>query len=396
MTLTSAQIQIIKDTIPALKKSGTLITKTMYQYMFDTHPEVVPLFNQQHQKTLAQPNILAFSLLKYAENIEDLAPIKTFVNQIVEKHVGLRILPEHYPIVGASILHTLKTLLGDGATEEFLAAWGAAYGDLAQILIDAEANVYKQTSEKIGGWEGFRDFSIEKVKVECSDVHSLYLKPTNGKPVSIPLPGQYITVKAIIDGAEQRRQYSVSQTVNKTDKSYRISVRLILGGVMSTYLHTLNAGDKLEILPPCGPFIYDKESANENIVLIGGGIGITPLISISEAAIAQNKYITFLGSYRSPATHPFSDWLKSKTSTNFKSLLFYSKTDEGNTFDISKKGRITKDDLALIENLESSDIYLLGPESFMMDMKKYLIELGVNSDVIKFETFAPAVPALLG
>src|SRR3546814_11148715 len=83
------------------------------------------LFNQSHQgETCSQPKALAAAILAYAQNIDQPAALAPAVERIAQKHVGLQILPEHYPYVGEALLGAIKDVLGEAATEEVLAAWG--------------------------------------------------------------------------------------------------------------------------------------------------------------------------------------------------------------------------------------------------------------------------------
>src|SRR3546814_20700024 len=94
------------------------------------------------------------------------------VERITQKHVGLQILPEHYPYVGEALLGAIKAVLGDAATDEILAAWGEAYWFLANILIAREARVYGEQKTTAGGWSGWRDFRVEAITRESSVINS--------------------------------------------------------------------------------------------------------------------------------------------------------------------------------------------------------------------------------
>ena len=91
--LSPEQVNIVKASVPILKALGQELTKNFYQKMLSSYPEVKPFFNESDQKLLRQPKILAFALLKYAENIENLEPLTGFVQKIVTKHVGLQVKP---------------------------------------------------------------------------------------------------------------------------------------------------------------------------------------------------------------------------------------------------------------------------------------------------------------
>ncbi|MGL5352424.1 MAG: globin domain-containing protein [Clostridium sp.] len=136
-------IDIVKSTVPALKAHGVEITTTFYKNLFENNPEMKPLFNMDRQASGEQPKALAMAVLAAAQNIDNLSSILPVVKRIAEKHCDSSIQAEHYPIVGANLLAAIKEVLGDAATDEIIAAWGKAYGVIAQIFIDVEKEIYQ-------------------------------------------------------------------------------------------------------------------------------------------------------------------------------------------------------------------------------------------------------------
>ena len=130
---------IIKATAPVLKEHGEAITKEMYKIMFKNHPEVEKLFENsapdQHKK-------LANAVYAYAANIDQLDKLAKGIETMVSAHIKTNVKPEHYPIVGASLLEAIKNVLGDAATDEIINAWAEAYQFLADVLIAKEAEAY--------------------------------------------------------------------------------------------------------------------------------------------------------------------------------------------------------------------------------------------------------------
>src|SRR5919107_4292598 len=145
-SLSDKTIDMVKATVPALQEHGLAITQRMYERMFQ-NPEIRDLFNQSHHgETGSQPKALAAAVVAYARNIDNLGALASRVERIAQKHVGLNILPEHYPAVAESLLGAIKDVLGDAATDEILTAWGEAYWFLADILIGREKQIYDETS----------------------------------------------------------------------------------------------------------------------------------------------------------------------------------------------------------------------------------------------------------
>ena len=89
----------------------------------------------------------------YARNIDRLDELGPLAAQIVNKHVALQIQAEHYPIVGGCLLRAIREVLGaEIATDAVIDAWAAAYQQLADILIGAEAQMYDAVASAPGGW----------------------------------------------------------------------------------------------------------------------------------------------------------------------------------------------------------------------------------------------------
>lgn len=271
-----------------------LLQRISIHLLLGNYPQVKPLFNSAHQGSGRQPRVLASSILTYARHIDDLTPLREAVTRITNKHVALQILPEHYPLVGESLLRAIREVLGKNmATDEVSAAWGAAYDELADILIKAEKSLYRlETLPE--GWRGAPRFQVADKVPETGLMTSFHLKPTDGKPILEHQAGQYIGLRVNANAVEQRRNYSLSESGN--GEYLRISVKGQPEGAISHHLHDhVKIGDELDIYPPAGEFVFDPSRANEPLVLISAGAGITPTIAmLKDALAAGRKNITLL------------------------------------------------------------------------------------------------------
>jgi nitric oxide dioxygenase len=81
----------------------------------------------------------------------------------------------------------MAEVLGDALTPDVVDAWTVAYGDLADVFIKAEQNLYDQTN----GWTDWREFKIAKKVIENSEIASFWLAPSDGQPLPEFKPGQY-------------------------------------------------------------------------------------------------------------------------------------------------------------------------------------------------------------
>jgi nitric oxide dioxygenase len=102
------------------------------------------------------------------------------VEKIAQKHTSFQIKPEQYNIVGGHLLATLDEMFSPG--QEVLDAWGKAYGVLANVFINREAQIYSENANKNGGWEGTRPFRI--VAKPAALITSFEFEPVDGGAVA--------------------------------------------------------------------------------------------------------------------------------------------------------------------------------------------------------------------
>lgn len=401
--LNDQTITIVKSTAPILQEHGELLTKHFYKRMFEHNPEVAPLFNPANQFAGSQQRALASAICAYAANIDNLEVLGGAVELIAQKHASLRIKPEHYPIVGANLLASIREVLGEGATDDIINAWGEAYGFLADILIGREAQLYKEQSAMPGGWEDFKSFRIIKKEKENDIITSFYLVPAEGGPVPDFKPGQYITVRVPSPcGHTTMRNYSLS---DKPGNDYlRISVKRETGpkadtpkGYVSNLLHdSMEVNSTVELAPPCGEFFLDITEQHERpLVLIAGGIGITPLLSMLKTAVAAmpNRRIIFIHGSLHEGVQPFRNILND-LAAKYKNLETHFRYSEQASQGVARRledstGMI---DAHLIEKLvpeKDADYYFCGPKPFMVSIYHQLLEWGIPASQVHFEFFGP-------
>ncbi|SCB49836.1 NO-inducible flavohemoprotein [Rhizobium multihospitium] len=393
--LSAATKAIVKVTVPALAAHGTDITAAMYLLLFKNE-EVRNLFNQSNQgEGGGQTRALAQAILAYAQNIDNLAVLGPAVERIAQKHVGLQILPHHYPYVADALLAAIKQVLGDAATDEVLAAWGEAYWFLADILIGREKQVYEELSSAEGGWSGWRRFRIAGKQRESDIITSFVLEPEDHEAVVRHLPGQYLTFRIAVPGrGEYRRNYSISSAPN--GKTYRISVKREPLGVISNYLHdSVMEGDVLDIAPPAGDFFL-KEDTTRPIVLLSGGVGLTPMISMLETMTARdgNASVYYVHGAEDGRVHAMGEHVRKLIFAHegMRSAIFYrtphSEDRKGVHYD--QEGFVTLEWLSENTPLKEADIYLCGPKPFLAVFVNGLAKAGVPKDRIHYEFFGPA------
>jgi len=399
--LSQAAIQIIKSTVPVLEVHGATITKRFYELLFTGHPELLNIFNHVNQKQGRQQTALANAVYAAAVHIDNLEAILPTVKQIGHKHRSLGVRPEHYPIVGRTLLAAIKDVLGDAATEEILAAWDEAYQVIADAFIGVEHEMYIQAEQQPGGWKGLRRFIVEQKVMESDVIASFYLFPEDGRPIADFEPGQYISVQLDIPGQAHThiRQYSLSDAPGKP--YYRITVKREdaadskPAGIVSTYLHTrVHAGDVLPITAPAGDFTLRAES--KPVVLISGGVGQTPMLSMLNTLVdaIPERPVTYIHAALNGNMHAMKSRVAELTARHaqLRSYCCYQSPSEADreagTFD--KEGFIDLPWLQSITPGPSASFYFCGPVPFMKVVYSALKEWGVKSEDIHYEFFGPA------
>lgn len=388
--LTASQRAIVKSTVPLLESGGEALATHFYKILMAEHPEVRPFFNQANQASGDQPRALANGVLMYARHIDKLEALGGLVSQIINKHVSLQIEPAHYPIVGGCLLRAIREVLGaDIATDEVIAAWGAAYGQLADILIGAEEKIYAANAAAPGGWRGARAFRVARKVPESAEITSFYLEPQDGGALAAFQPGQYLGLRLVVGGEEIRRNYSLSAAPN--GRSYRISVKREAGGVASNHLHdALHEGDLLDVFPPAGEFVL--ADGDKPLVLISGGVGITPTLAMLDAALQGARPVHFIHFARNRQVHAFREAIDARQAKHTQLKRFYVYDEHTGQADAPHAtGRLSSEQLAhYLPASRDVDAYFLGPKPFMRQIRRQLAELGVPPAQTRYEFFGPA------
>lgn len=385
--LSPEHIAIVKATVPLLESGGEALTTHFYRMMLSEYPQVRPLFNQAHQASGDQPRALANGVLMYARHIDRLQALGSLVGQIVQKHVSLQILPEHYPIVGGCLLRAIREVLGgEVATDAVIEAWAAAYGQLSQLLIGAEEEVYAATERAPGGWRGGRVFRVVDKVRESAEITSFYLRPADEGVLLDFIPGQYIGLRLQLEGEEVRRNYSLSQAPN--GREYRISVKREPGGKVSNHLHDqVGVGAELELFAPAGEFTLSR--SRKPLVLISAGVGITPLLAMLEQAVADGRPIHFIHCARNGEVQAFARRLDALAARHPQLRRYLCLEQPGAEADAY--GRLSRELLQRwLPSEPDVDAYFLGPKPFMAQVRRDLRALGVPDAQARYEFFGPA------
>lgn len=391
--LDAQTIATVKATIPLLVETGPKLTAHFYDRMFTHNPELKEIFNMSNQRNGDQREALFNAIAAYASNIENLPALLPAVEKIAQKHTSFQIKPEQYNIVGEHLLATLDEMFSPG--QDVLDAWGKAYGVLAGVFINREAEIYQQNANKTGGWEGTRPFRIVAKTPRSALITSFEFEPVDGGAVADYQPGQYLAVWLKPEGFphQEIRQYSLTRKAD--GKGYRIAVKREDGGQVSSWLHnSANVGDVVHLAAPAGDFFMSVEN-NTPVTLISAGVGQTPMLAMLDtlAKSSHTAQVNWFHAAENGDVHAFADEVKTLGSSlpRFIAHTWYRQPTEADrqaaAFD--SEGLM---DLSAMEGAFSDpamQFYLCGPVGFMQFAAKQLVELGVKPESIHYECFGP-------
>ena len=241
---------------------------------------------------------------------------------------------------------------------------------------------------------------------ETTDVCSFYLKPYDEKPLPPFLPGQYLTFQLKIPDQPKPviRCYSLSDSPTERDY-YRVSIKR-LGpsptepdappGLSSNYFHRqLNEGDILDVKAPAGHFYLDQ-SSDKPVVLIGGGIGLTPVLSMLNTIVrsGSRRETWFFYGVSNRSDHAMYEHLNAirKAHDNVRIVVCYSRPSEDcvEGTDYDHAGFVGVDLFKKLLPSNNYQFYICGPPDMMDAVTNALSEWGVPESSVNLEAFGPA------
>lgn len=240
-------------------------------------------------------------------------------------------------------------------------------------------------------WSG--TFRVARIIRQTPDVQTFrFASPDGGRLPFQHQPGQYLVISLVINGKKVNRPYTISSSPTQPDYC-EITVKREEMGLVSRHLHdTLREGDSINISAPTGRFIFDGMQA-QSVVLIAGGVGITPLMAIARY-LTDKRWkgdIYFAYSAKTPNDIIFRKELDD-LQARFPNLhLHVTLSRAGDADWTGHKGRVTAEFLTkCIPELPTRLVYVCGPDTMMTTTIQVLKDLGVPAERIKMEEFVAA------
>lgn len=274
--------------------------------------------------------------------------------------------------------------------------------DLMQNRLDSARARHFLHKEELQSWRGQRKFVVANTVRENDKTVSVYLAPHDGRSLPVFRSGQHLVIRFKLPGEVSaiNRCYSISSSHNP--EYYRITVKQLEApeqnpqaapGQVSSYINQhLKQGDILDVKAPKGDFYLDTLEQHP-LVLLSGGIGITPFISMLMTLSSQRfqREVWLFHSVRSESDDVFKDLLEllaKQYPGYFRLFIFYTRTTNNKTL----PQHYYNDHLSLTfirQQLRSNnfEFYVCGPPSFMHDMISGLQSWDVPDNRICYEAF---------
>jgi ferredoxin-NADP reductase/MOSC domain-containing protein YiiM len=287
--------------------------------------------------------------------------------------------------------HTRDRLEQAVRIEALSPGWRASFEALLRSATTGNAGLVPEAAAHPAA-PGFRRLAVTQIDKESADVISLTMQSSDGQPLPMALPGQYVVLRLELSvGAPPVfRSYSLSGPPSA--EHYRISVKIEPDGRAGTWLRDhVRVGDILNVSSPRGSFTL--RSSERPIVLLSAGIGSTPVLAMlyALAAAGSVRQVLWLHAARDGDHHPFVAEVRRLMLAlpRGRSYICYSTPGSLDQLggDFHAAGHWSR---SLFEEAgvpREAEVYLCGPSRFMADMKTELAIFGIAPERIRIEMF---------
>lgn len=244
----------------------------------------------------------------------------------------------------------------------------------------------------------FHTLNVAEVRRETDDAVSIAFQvPDDLREDYRFVPGQYLTLRATVDGRDIRRSYSICS--GPADNDLRVAIRKVEGGLFSSFANEgITAGDPVQVMTPDGRFTFDADPDRAgSYVAFAAGSGITPILSIVKAVLTgePKSEMTLVYGNRTTQSVIFREELED-LKNRFPTRLTLMHVLSRETMDVPLlSGRIDTEKAeallgGLIDVAATDAWWLCGPEEMIGNVSSALKAHGVAPDRIRFELFTPA------
>ena len=249
----------------------------------------------------------------------------------------------------------------------------------------------------------FQEVAVKRVSPEAAGAVAItFAIPEAERERFAFEPGQFLTLRATIDGQDVRRNYSISSPRSRLTREgeLEIGIRPVEGGLFSNWAaRAIKAGDTLQVMPPDGRFVVKKKRAIHRVGFAAGS-GITPILSIAATTLEEqpdSKFTLIYGNRRMSTVMFNEDLQDLKDRFRDRLTMIHVLSRQAQEVDLLQ-GRIDGAKVrAIIDALlpvgSMDEVFICGPDEMITATETALVEAGVPADRIRTERFTTHLPA---
>jgi NAD(P)H-flavin reductase/hemoglobin-like flavoprotein len=352
-------------------RHGAEVPGFFYAHLFLSRPQLREMFPVS---MAAQQDRLVGALGRIVSNVDKVEAVVPYVEQLGRDHRKFAVRPEHFPMVGASLLATLEYFLGRDWTPQLAADWAEAYNLVSEVMVGAAE---KAETSAPPWW----DAEVLDHERRGLDVAVLRIRPQPHHPYR---PGQSVALQTSLRPRVWRR-YSPANAP-RPDGTIDLHVKAVPGGQVSNALvNSVAPGDVLRLGPPLGGRLGLESDRRTPLLLLAGGTGWAPLKALLEQVAAEGS-------------RPVTLVLGARTGADLYDLRAIDKLSrELRWFDVTvalshdhrpgaEHGTVTE--VALRKgSWYDHDIYVCGPDQMVADAVAQLRGAGIAPEQLHIEDF---------
>ncbi|MCW2918031.1 MAG: flavohemoprotein [Actinomycetia bacterium] len=353
--------RIVKESFAHIEPFADKAAAYFYGRLFAENPRLRALFPPAMD---TQRDRLFHALTKIVWSLDSPDALAAYLGRLGQDHRKFGVFSEHYASVGRALIATIRTFSGDAWTDEVEAAWTAAYGAAADLMIQSA----EESAATSPPWWIAEVLEHERC---TGDIAMLAVRPN--QPFCYTA-GQYVTVQTS-RWPRVWRPYSIANAPRE-DGVLRFHVRAIPAGwVSGSLVRDTRVRETLLLGPPMGSMALDPES-DRDLLLVAGGTGLAPLKAIAEQVILSGRHRNIhlvLGARTERDLYDLRD-LRLLQSV-YPWLHVVPVVSEDPAFD-GMRG-MASDALSRFHDWDDHDVYVAGPAAMISRTVQQLQMLGV-------------------
>jgi ferredoxin-NADP reductase/hemoglobin-like flavoprotein len=376
--------RLIQESFALVEENAGKVASHFYALLFLEDPSLrdmfPPMMDVQRDRLLA-------ALVKVVHQAHEPETLVEYLQQLGRDHRKFGVRPEHYDTVGRCLVAAMKRFARPGWTAEMDEHWGLAFQFVAGTMISAAQDAAKSTPSY---WTG----RVVGHHRPSSSLALLTVEPDQPYPFR---PGQYTAIETL-RWPRVWRSYSIANAP-RPDGLLTFQVRAIDGGwVSSALVHNTRLGDTLRLGPAVGGLVCDSASMRD-VLLVGGGTGVAPLLAIAEDMSRWNtnrQVAVYFGARKGGDLYALRDLEALRENCPWLTVIPCVSHDAWYTGERGLLPDVLARHGADRVNWSEHDIYVSGSAEMIRATLTCLIDLEVPASRINFDAFGEQADIYLG